>query len=106
MAFTIKQNDTKPALIAILQELDGTPIDLTSATGIEIVVKSAEGAFQWKKTATFVDKPEGQVQYTWESADTAAAGTYNAEFEITWPDGIQTVPNDNYFQIIVVEDLG
>jgi hypothetical protein len=107
MPFTIKQNDTLPALVAVLKETDGTPIDLTTATGVQLVVKKADGTGAWKKAAAFVTpRTEGKVQYNWVAADTSNSGTFNAEFEIAWPGGIQTVPNNNYFQIEVAEDLG
>lgn len=103
MAFTIKQGDTLPPLVAILREADLTPIDLSDATSVKLAIK---GPVTWKKDCSIVDAPEGKVSYSWVSGDTSTNGQYEAEFEITWPGGIQTVPNDKYFQIVIVTELG
>lgn len=110
MAFIIKQGDSAPNLLATLKNADNTPIDLTTAVEVNLVVKlktalETDPAY-FKKPCTIVDAVNGEVEYDWEIVDTASIGSYNGEFEIEWPlADIQTVPNDKYFDIQVVADL-
>ena len=111
MAFVIKQDDSAPNLFATLKNADLTPIDLTTAVGVDLVVKKKglpdTDPPQFKNACTITDAAGGEVEYDWTSADTATIGEYNGEFEIDWGGGdLQTVPNDNYFDIIIVADLG
>lgn len=105
MAFTIKQNDTAPPLVATLTQ--GTPavaINLVGAT-VKFIMKQGAGV-AITGTCTLTDAANGIVTYSWISADTAVNGTYDVEFEITHASGkVQTVPNDGYKQVIIVDDL-
>lgn len=106
MAFIIKKGDTEPKLRATLKNADDTPIDLTAATAISFVMKNTEGGSATKTAAAFVDRSAGVVEYSWATADTAAVGTFNCEFEISWSGRLQTVPNGAFFQVQVIDDLG
>jgi hypothetical protein len=106
MAFVIKQNDTLPRLRATLKEADNTPIDLTDATQVHLVLKQKDGTPSFKNPCTIIDDEAGIVEYEWEAVDTAEDGTYDGEFEITWGTEVQTVPNDKYFDVLIVKDLG
>jgi len=115
MAWTIKQHDTRPKYIAALKDKFGTPsvepIDLTNATSVDFIMraKSATDASSTgiRAEADITDAVNGIVTYTWDPTDTAAVGSYNVEFEITWNDGgVETVPNDGYMEVEVVDDLG
>lgn len=113
---TIKRNDTREALRATLESLgkDGKwkAIDLTAAEAIHLYLytaKTEEGKTRHVKTGavTITDAEAGEIEYQWEADDLAKAGTYQAEFEITWEGGgTQTVPNDSYYTIEVIVDLG
>jgi hypothetical protein len=105
--FTIKQGDTRPKLVAVLSE-SGTPIDLTTATSVKLLMRvtGSVGAAKVDAAATITSAAAGEVTYTWLAADTDTAGTYDAEWEITWSDGgIETVPNDGYFTVVVGDDI-
>lgn len=48
----------------------------------------------------------GIVQYAWSGSDTATAGMYSAEFEITFGDGkIETFPNSDYIRVEILDDI-
>lgn len=97
--FYIKQNDTKPSITAQLLS-DGSAVDLTGAT-VKFHMGSTIDA-----AATITDAATGNVRYDWASGDTATAGTYNAEFEVTFSDGkIETFPNDEYLLIVITEEV-
>ncbi len=106
MAFTIKQNDTSPQIAATLQDGDGTAIDLTSATVKFHMKKVGAAAATTDADATVLDANAGSVKYVWVAADTAIAGSYLAEFEVTYTNGgIETFPNDQSIAILITEDL-
>jgi 5-hydroxyisourate hydrolase-like protein (transthyretin family) len=103
--FIIKRHDTKPLIKATLADQSGK-INLTTASGVYLLLKSASKSIKTEKM-TFVSKPEGEVSHQFIAEETATPGTYQMEFEINWEDGtIQTVPNSTYLSLEIVEDLG
>lgn len=104
--FTLKQHDTWPPIEATLSDQHG-PLDLTGAT-VKLILKTAGGSPTTVIGAcTLVSPSSGIVEYVWVVGDTATVNTYQGEFEITWPDStVSTVPNDSYFAVAVIADLG
>jgi len=97
--FYLKQNDTRPSYVAQLLQ-DGSAVDLAGAT-VRFHMGSVVDA-----PATIVDASTGVVRYDWLATDTAVAGTYNAEFEVTFSDGaVETFPNKDYLQIVIGEKV-
>lgn len=48
----------------------------------------------------------GSVKYVWTATDTATAGSFQAEFEVTYTNGaVETFPNDQSISIVITEDL-
>ena len=48
----------------------------------------------------------GIVQYVWTSNDTNQAGSFNAEFEVTFADGSkETFPNEEFLTVVIKPDL-
>jgi uncharacterized protein YfaS (alpha-2-macroglobulin family) len=105
MAFTIKQSDTSPSLRATLQNANGTAINLTSAT-VRFHMKSLDGTVVLDKAMTVTTPLSGIVTYNWQTGDTATAGTYFAEFEVTYADlSIETFPNTGNLPIVITPEL-
>lgn len=103
--FTIKRHDTLPALQATLKR-DGVAIDLTTAVSVKLIMKPQAGGSVVTGTCTITTPASGLVTYNWISADTAVAGVYDLEFEITWPASKkETVPNDSEKTVDVRADL-
>lgn len=106
--FYIKQNDRRPNLVAHLKNADGTPLDLTTATSVKFIM-SKQGAATPKinKVSTTVSSATGGIiEYHWVDGDTDTIATYRGEFEVTWATGItQTLPEDDYIKIVVMNDL-
>lgn len=106
--FTIKQNDTAPALEGICRDGFGSPVDLTAATVVFNMrlapagaVKVSAGAMGAVGSAVL-----GRQKYSWLAADTDTAGTYEGEIQATFADGrIRTFPPDGYFTIEIVDDV-
>lgn len=105
-----KRGDTVP-LTATLYADDAktTPLDLTNATTVSFIMASAPaepGTPKVNAACTVIDALNGRVRYAWAAADTDTAGSYSAEFEVTWNDGtVQTVPRQGYLTVTITEDL-
>jgi hypothetical protein len=106
---TIKQGDRLPKLRATLQQ--GTPpaaIDLTTAVAVKFQMRlvSNPATVKGPGACTIVTAASGIVEYAWGASDTDTAGTWEAEFEIEWSGGLkETVPNDGYFTVTIVDDI-
>lgn len=102
--FTLKRGDRLPVIRAVLRDVNG-PIDLTDC----------DVKFAWRNKATnqmgtgdaiILNEPAGEVEYAWAAGDTLLAGTYEAEFEITFPDlRVLTVPNDGNIEFAILSDI-
>jgi hypothetical protein len=107
----IKRGDTWPPVDAVLSDQDGV-IDLTTATVVKLLFKTATGSTTYSRNCTITDAPNGAVRYAWTLADaatgpTSAVNSFNIEWEITWSDGgTTTVPNVGYKTLAVTADLG
>lgn len=102
----MKQHDLLPQLQCGL--LNGTvPVDLTTAASVKFLMSNVIVGLVTNAAASITTAATGQVAYTWVSGDTALAGVFKAEFEVTWSTGKkQTFPNDSYLQVKIVADLG
>ena len=106
MNITLKQGDTWPPLKATLQQANGTAINLTEAT-VRLMVINRQGTEIIDHAAAITNAISGQVQYDWHTSDTANAGIFRGEFEVTFAGGaIVTVPNNGYFEIQILSQLG
>ena len=106
MTFYIKQNDTVPSIRATLQNGNGDPVDLINAN-VRFHMR-AIGANNTKvdAAAVVITPAAGVVQYNWVAADTDTIGSYQAEFEVTYPDStVETFPNDGYVRIEIIDDI-
>ena len=105
MAFSIKQNDTSPAIQATLQDYEGNPINLLGAT-VRFHMKSLGGNLKIDRPVSITDSANGVILYEWQASDTDVAGTYYAEFEVTYSDSsVETFPNTDNIAIIITPEL-
>jgi len=104
--FSIKENDTLPALRAVLKDSAGEPIDLTGATVMFHMRNTSNSNVKVDSAATIIDAGGGVVDYQWIAQDTDNVGQYEIEFEVTFPGGgVQTFPNNSYGTVVVYDDL-
>jgi hypothetical protein len=105
---TIKQGDTLPKLAFTLKGADGAVQNLTGATvrfsmsdfdtGVVIIDRAA--------CTVDVDPTTGSGYYTWTVQDTAVAGRYKGEIEVSFPgSNIMTFPNDGNIIIRIVAEI-
>lgn len=102
--FTIKRNDTSPALRYTLSPT----VDLTGAVVVFNMRERATGAVKIARAPATIVAPasDGIVQYDWTAADTDASGVWQGEFEVAHADGsIETYPNDGYIIVKITGDI-
>lgn len=102
--FHLKQNDTSPAL---LYRLDPA-VNLAGASVVFNMRPRGGGAVVVDRAAASIegDPANGVVRYDWQVADTANAGRFEAEFEVTYSDGtVETFPNDGFIVVQIGGDI-
>lgn len=106
MAFTIKQFDTRPLFVGILNDEDGV-VNLTTAGSVVFNMRSTAGSLVINRgTAAITSAAQGQVTYTWGTGDLNTVGDYEGEFEVIWNDGKrETFPSGGYIAISVIDDI-
>lgn len=107
--FHIKQDDTDPSLYFSIFDGD-TPLDLTSAVSVRFLMSSIQhGLVVNNAVVPLLDQTlfPGQGYYRWYVGDTAIAGEFKAEIEVTWAGGRkQTWPSKGYIKVKIAPDLG
>lgn len=105
--FYIKEGDRLPAITGTVRDGDGNIVSLAGATAKFIMSKTPGGTPVVNAAASIIAPATGgRVTYAWTALDTATAGTYYAEFEITFPGGVlETFPNGGYITVIIGTDL-
>lgn len=114
LVITTKQHDTRPIRTITLVEQNPSAaagvlraVDLTNATQAKMLAKNTGTGSTISSILAFTSRLTGVLTWTPIAGDTASPGTYQAEVEITWSDGgIETYPNDGYFTISIVADVG
>lgn len=91
-----KTGDTYPPIRGTVTDDSAAAVDISGAASIRFIAKS--GANVIAGTATILDvgvPTRGRWEYEWASDDLAAAGSYEAEIEVTWGVGdIETFPSN------------
>lgn len=104
--FYIRVGNRLPEIQATLTDTAGVPVDLT---GLPVVFHMRPVGVTVAKitaAATLVTPVAGVVKYTWVAGDTDTAGSYWAEWEVTFGDGrTQTFKDPGYTSICVTEAL-
>lgn len=105
--FVIKRNDTSPGLQDTLLDPAGNVVDISGGSLVRFHMYAQDRTtLVVDASATIVDGPNGVVRYSWETQDTANAGWYWFEWEVTRPDTtIETYPNSGYKSVKMDPDL-
>ena len=107
MPTSIKRGDTYPPLRGLASDEDG-PINMTSALSVTLIAKNGATLIGGTITTLAVPDADGfNWTYNWGTADTSIVGIYNVELEVRWAtNSYQTIPNDGYETLTVVQDQG
>lgn len=101
--FTIKRGDTSPTLVYTLSPA----VSLVGASVVFNMQPISGATTIARASATIDDTTVGIVSYDFTALQTASAGTYHAEFEVTFADGsIETYPNGDNLVVSIIPDLG
>jgi hypothetical protein len=86
---TFVQGDTGPDVEATLHEEGNVdaPIDLTNATVKFQMRRPDDELFTVNAAADIISALQGQVAYSWGATDLGISGDYDAQWEVTFPDG-------------------
>lgn len=110
-SFTLKQHDTRPRVALTIWETNQTTgvlqvVNLTLASSAKLCAKDAAGVIAFSSVLAITNPIAGLVTYTPVAFDTAAVDTFQLEIEVTWSDGgVETYPNNGYFEMVVMKDL-
>ena len=101
--FFIKRGDTSPAILFALEPVS----TVLTGTAVRFLMR-VRGGEQVTDGMAQIVTPTGAptVQYDWTVEDTAQAGQFEAELEVTYPDGaIETFPNAGFIPVRIGEDV-
>lgn len=104
LPLTIKKGDTGPAFRGRCVESDGSYANLTGASA-KLRVRHSDGSLKVSDQAlTVTDAPNGEVLRAWQTAETSAVGSMQAEVHVTFPDGReQTYPSRGNIPVYVYD---
>jgi len=111
MSVVMRQNNTRPFLDAVLQDLNGA-VDLTGEV-IRFVVRSSDNDVVIDQSSTgdqliITGTTTGEVRYKWDAPDTDTPGNFLGEYE-TYPQGSSseylTYPNRGHVEILITPEL-
>lgn len=110
MTFEIHRGDTAPAFHKRLRDDVGDVVPIDTADEVSFHMRSIdydeEVADDTTGNVNILDNREGEVEYSWQTGDTDDAGTYRAEFVVTFSDGsIRTFPVGGMYTIVITEDI-
>lgn len=102
-SYIIRQGDHGVTIDDTLTDEDGVVANLTGATVVFNIAPIGGGSASSLSPVTS-GGTTGTVSYEFGTADTDTAGTYKAEWEVTYGGGeVQTFPNGSYIVVRVVE---
>lgn len=93
MSLTFVQGDTAPSIVSVIH-LEDPPLTITNLTGCTVrfqMRKNDDRRFTVNSIAQITNSAAGAVSYDWAPNDLAIPGTYQVQWEVTFPGGrIQT----------------
>lgn len=103
---SIGQGTTTPAYQAVITDAYGYPVNLTGAT-CKLVMRRLQDASPAVSAAmTITNATSGAVAYDWSASDTATAGLYQVQVQVTESSGATyNWPNAGYQVVEVIPSL-
>ena len=102
----VKQGMTVPVFNQAVLDQYGNRMNLTGASVNFVMRALSASSPSTNAAATILNAVTGMVAYTFTEEDTATAGLFMGEFQVTFEDGSKyTWPNDGYLEISIEENL-
>lgn len=79
-----------------LVDCNGSPVDISEATGLEMLFRSPRGTLLTKTATMTVPGTLGKITYTTVDGDLSVAGRWSRQARVTWPDG-KSIPSGTAF---------
>lgn len=104
--FWWKRHDTSPAIQVQLLDSTNSPVNVSGAS-VKFIMKLDGGVGPIvNAAASIINGASGIVAYTPIAADTATAGSYTAEWQVTFSGGgKQTFPDPGFNTVLITADL-
>lgn len=103
--FFLKENDTATEMHLAVQEVDGTPIDLSAASKVEVVIGTLEGRYL-TKVPTILDAP-GEFTFGLDEGDMLPTGDNLLEVHIFDETNSKRVaPSKGHYKLKVQRTIG
>lgn len=97
----IKKGDTSPAI----QETLAAAGDLEGASAI-FAMRNAAGVIIIEADAEITSVDDKTISYQWNEGETDTVGKYQAEFRITYADGlVETFPKIDFIMIYIEDNI-
>ncbi len=97
--FKINTGDLSPSVQAVLQNSDGSVVNLQNCTALFVMTQNDQTLFS--KSASIIDAVNGIVKYDWQAGDTDYYGVCEGKFIVTLPNSLtQSFPVAGVFYII------
>lgn len=103
--FYLKRGDIFPKIRATLKDPTGAAIPLAGTTVTFRMRLRGSAVVKVDAEAAIIDADNGRVEYAWAGTDTDTSGLFNAEWSISFSGDAETVPNNGYVQILIVDTL-
>lgn len=103
--FFLKQGDLLPKLAATFTDGTGAAVNLAGCTVSLRIRAFGIGTVTAILPCAIVDAAAGKAEHTWLAGETSVAGDFQADFLITTPTGIMTIPNDKSLVLSIASGL-
>lgn len=99
----IKLDSDRPDWSQTIRRPDGSVVDLTDATNVQLLMWGPSGSLLIDDAASVPTPPVGEVLYDFDNTQIAEAGTNHIELRVDWADGdSQWFPTDEGSYVLEV----
>lgn len=103
--YYLTQNDVPvEPLEVVLLNSRLQPVDLSGASQVLFHMRAVRGGMApLVRSASIVNPPgvDGKVRYEWQAEDTAVAGDYWGEFQVTWTSGGKITSHPTWPKLVI-----
>ena len=106
MVITYTAGDSEPSFEVQILNRDGNPLNLTTASSVELRAKITTGSTTITRSGTITTASTGWCKFTWATTDLATVGIYNMQVRVTWSTGRwSSHPNNTYDALVIIREV-